>query len=94
MYALTTVGFTIGSRRVAIVGYGHVGQGVAKALRALGASVGIVEADILKLAQAAWEGFQPLSLEEALSHCDLVLTAGGCAPTITGEMIKNHAREV
>jgi adenosylhomocysteinase len=89
--SLTNTGITIGGKRVAVVGYGVVGEGAAKALRSLGASVAVVEADILKLAQARWEGFIPLTLEEALATSDLVLTATGCAPTITGEMIDANA---
>ncbi|MCW5729580.1 MAG: adenosylhomocysteinase [Alphaproteobacteria bacterium] len=92
LHALTNIGITIASRQIAIVGYGSVGQGVARALRAVGASIGIVEADLLKLARAAWDGYQPMSIVDALGECDLILTASGCAPTITGHMIHTFAR--
>jgi adenosylhomocysteinase len=78
---------------VAVLGYGPVGEGAAKQLRSLGASVSIVEQDITKLAKAYFEGFRPVTVEEALATSDLVLSATGCLLTITGEMLGSHARD-
>lgn len=93
VHALTTSGITIASKSVAVLGYGFVGEGAAKQLRSLGASVAVVECDITKLAKASFDGFKPASVEEALSTSDLVLSATGCVPTITGDMLDRHAQD-
>jgi adenosylhomocysteinase len=93
LHSLTNIGITIASKKVTVIGYGPVGEGSAKALRSLGASVSIVEHDISKLAKAYFEGFIPRSIEEALSTSDMVLSATGCLLTINGEMINNFAKD-
>lgn len=93
VHALTGVGFTVASKAIAVIGYGPVGEGAAKQLRGLGASVSVVECDITKLAKASFDGFNPVSVEDALTMCDLVLSATGCLLTISGEMLQRSARD-
>lgn len=92
-HALTNAGVSIASKKATVIGFGHVGSGAARQLRSLGASVGIVECEITKLARAYFEAFVPRSIEEALADSELILSATGCHMTITGEMIDAHARD-
>jgi adenosylhomocysteinase len=72
--------------KVAVVaGYGDVGKGSADSLRALGARVMICEIDPICAYQAAMEGFQVLTMEEAAPLGDLFVTATGCIDVIRGE---------
>ncbi len=72
------------SGKVAVVcGYGDVGKGCAQSLRGQGARVIITEIDPICALQAAMEGFQVLTLEEALSYADLFITATGNHNIIT-----------
>lgn len=93
LHGLTVIGISIASKKVTVIGFGSVGEGAAKALKSLGASVSIVEQDITKLARAYFEGFTPCSIEEALSTSDMIFSATGCFLTIPGEKIKQHAKD-
>ena len=64
--------------KVAIVcGYGDVGKGSAESLRGAGARVLVTEVDPICALQAAMEGFEVVTLEEAASRADIVVTATG-----------------
>ena len=55
--------------KVAVVaGYGDVGKGCAQALRGLGARVLITEIDPICALQAAMEGYQVTTMDEAAPH--------------------------
>jgi adenosylhomocysteinase len=64
--------------KVAIVcGYGDVGKGSAESLRGAGARVLVTEVDPICALQAAMEGFEVVTLEEAAHRADIVVTATG-----------------
>jgi len=65
-----------GGARVAVVGYGMVGQGVASYLRRLGPRVLIVDSDPVARLLAHYDGYEIASLDEA-ARCELVVTATG-----------------
>lgn len=70
--------------KVAVVaGYGDVGKGSAHSLRALGARVLITEVDPICALQAAMEGYQVTTMEEAAPLADIFVTATGCCDIIT-----------
>ena len=55
--------------KVAVVaGYGDVGKGCAQALRGLGARVIVTEIDPICALQAAMEGYEVTTMEEAAPH--------------------------
>jgi adenosylhomocysteinase len=84
----------IGGKTVVVCGYGDVGKGCAEALRGQGARVIVTEVDPICALQAAMDGFQVLTLEEALPLVDIFVTATGCLSVITaGQMsrMKNQA---
>ena len=67
----------IGGRRTTVVGYGYCGQGIARALRGLGAHVTIVDIDPLTRLEAHTEGYTTAELEQALPSSDFVITVTG-----------------
>ncbi len=70
--------------KVAVVaGYGDVGKGCAHALRAFGARVLITEIDPIIALQAAMEGLEVTTMDEAVKEGNLFITATGCVDVIT-----------
>jgi len=70
--------------KVALVcGYGDVGKGCAQSLVAQGARVLITEIDPICALQAAMEGFEVTTMDEAAATADLFVTATGCCNVIT-----------
>jgi len=62
--------------KVAVVcGYGDVGKGCAQALRGQGSRVLITEIDPICALQAAMEGYQVMTMDEAAPLADIVITA-------------------
>ena len=81
--------------KVAVVaGYGDVGKGSAQALRALGARVIVTEVDPICALQAAMEGYQVTTMDEAAQVGEIFVTATGCVDVITSrhlQAMKNEA---
>jgi adenosylhomocysteinase len=72
--------------KVAVVaGYGDVGKGCAQALRSFGARVLITEIDPINALQAAMEGYEVTTMEEAVKEARLYVTASGCMGIIRGD---------
>jgi adenosylhomocysteinase len=79
---------------VVVCGYGDVGKGCAHSMRGYGARVLITEVDPICALQAAMEGFEVTTMEDAVSTGDIFVTATGCYQVITGkhmEQMKNEA---
>jgi adenosylhomocysteinase len=75
--------------KVAVVaGYGDVGKGCCQALRGLGARVMVTEIDPICALQAAMEGYQVITMEEAAPLADIIVTATGCASIVRAEHMK------
>lgn len=71
-----------------VLGYGDVGKGSAKSLRAYGARVIITEIDPICALQAAMEGFEVTTIEDALPIGNIYVTATGNKDVITLEHMK------
>jgi adenosylhomocysteinase len=70
--------------KVAVVcGFGDVGKGSAASLRNAGARVMVTEVDPICALQAAMEGYQVTTMEEAAPNADLFVTATGNIDVIT-----------
>lgn len=67
----------IGGKVAVVCGYGDVGKGSAESLRGQGARVIVTEIDPICALQAAMDGFQVTTLEEALPIADIIITATG-----------------
>jgi adenosylhomocysteinase len=85
-------GMHLSGRRVGIIGYGPVGQGVAAYARALGALVEVVETDAVRRLIARYDGFRPASLADCLRRVGMVVTCTGGQAIITAEMLQ-HSRD-
>jgi len=76
-----------------VAGYGDVGKGSAQALRGQGARVLITEIDPICALQAAMEGFEVVTMDEAAPIADIVVTATGCADVVTFEHMQAMRNE-
>lgn len=75
----------IAGKIAVIAGYGDVGKGCAQALSHQGARVLICEIDPICAYQAAMEGYQVVTMEEAAPLGDIFVTATGCYGVIRAE---------
>ncbi len=75
----------IGGKVALVCGYGDVGKGSAESFRGQGARVIVTEVDPICALQAAMDGFQVTTLEEALPVADFVITATGNRDIVTVE---------
>ena len=70
--------------KVAVVaGYGDVGKGCCQALKGQGGRVIVTEIDPICALQAAMEGYEVMTMDEACELGDLFVTATGCCDVIT-----------
>lgn len=70
--------------KIAVVaGYGDVGKGSAASLRGAGARVCVTEVDPINALQAAMEGFEVVTMDDACSYGDIFVTATGNVDIIT-----------
>ncbi|WP_267424182.1 MULTISPECIES: adenosylhomocysteinase [unclassified Curtobacterium] len=87
-------GLTSGTHRVrpggsaVVAGYGHVGEGVALVLRALGFSVTVAETDPVRALQALFAGHTVAPLVDAVRGADLVMSATGVGDTISLDVLR------
>jgi len=84
----------LGGKRAVVCGFGDVGKGCAMALKGSGARVMITEIDPINALQACMEGYQVVTLEEALPEADIFITATGNKDIIMAkhmEKMKNNA---
>jgi len=75
--------------KIAVVaGYGDVGKGSAASLRGAGARVCVTEIDPINALQAAMEGFEVVTMDDACSYGDIFVTATGNVDIITIEHMR------
>ena len=72
-----------------IAGYGDVGKGCAHALKGQGARVMVTEVDPICALQAAMEGYQVITMDEAAALGDIFVTATGNVDVITLEHMRS-----
>jgi len=70
-------------KQAVVAGYGDVGKGSAQSLRSQGARVMVTEVDPICALQAAMEGFEVVTMEEAAPRADIFVTATGNVDIIT-----------
>jgi adenosylhomocysteinase len=71
-----------------VAGFGDVGKGSAASLRQGGARVMVTEIDPICALQAAMEGYEVVTMDEAVQRCDIFVTATGNEDVITAEHMK------
>jgi adenosylhomocysteinase len=70
-----------------VCGYGEVGKGCAQSMRSYGARVIVTEIDPICALQAAMEGFEVTTLQDALKEGNIYVTTTGNCDVITAEDI-------
>ena len=70
---------------VVVCGFGDVGKGSARSMRGYGARVLVTEIDPICALQAAMEGFEVTTMEEALAEANVFVTATGNKDVVTAE---------
>ena len=83
----------IAGKVVVVCGFGDVGKGCADAMKGLGARVLVTEIDPICALQAAMEGFEVTTMEDAASRGDIFVTATGCCDVICGEHLEKMKNE-
>jgi adenosylhomocysteinase len=84
----------IAGKVVVVAGYGDVGKGCAHSMKSLGARVIVTEIDPICALQAAMEGYQVMTMEDAAPEADIIVTATGCVDVVTRkhmDTMKNEA---
>jgi len=72
-----------------VAGYGDVGKGSAQSLRGAGARVMVTEIDPICALQAAMDGYQVVTMDEAAKVADILVTATGNLNIITDRHFKS-----
>ena len=75
----------VAGKVVVVAGYGDVGKGCAHSMRSLGARVLVTEIDPINALQAAMEGFEVTTMDEAAPRGNIFVTATGNRDIILGK---------
>nr|WP_154222356.1 adenosylhomocysteinase [Marinicella rhabdoformis] len=78
----------VAGKKAVVCGFGDVGKGSAASLRALGAIVSVTEIDPICALQASMEGYQVVTLEDAVADADIFVTTTGNYQIINFEHMK------
>ena len=83
----------VAGKVVVVCGYGDVGKGCAQSMRGFGARVLVTEIDPICALQAAMEGFEVTTVEDALPEGDIFVTCTGNYHVITGKHMEKMKDE-
>ena len=83
----------IAGKVVVVLGYGDVGKGCARSMKSYGARVIVTEIDPICALQAAMEGFEVSTVEEALKEGNIWVTTTGNKDVITAEHLSRMKDE-
>lgn len=78
----------IAGKVVVVLGYGDVGKGCAHSMRTYGARVLVTEIDPICALQAAMEGFEVTTIEEAVKEGNIYVTTTGNKDVITIDILE------
>ena len=78
----------VAGKVVVVAGYGDVGKGCAHAMKSLGARVLVTEIDPINALQAALEGYEVTTMDDAAPRGNIFVTATGNRDIITGAHMK------
>ena len=74
---LRATNILLAGRTVVVAGYGWCGKGIATRIRGMGSLVIVTEVDPVRALEAAMDGFQVRTMEDAAPIADLIVTATG-----------------
>jgi adenosylhomocysteinase len=78
-------GVMVAGKVVVVAGYGDVGKGCAHSMKSYGARVIVTEIDPICALQAAMEGYEVTTMEEAAPQGNIFITTTGCCDIIRSE---------
>jgi len=78
----------VAGKTVVVCGYGDVGKGCAESMRGLGARVVVTEIDPINALQAAMEGYEVTTMEDAAKAGHIFVTTTGCCDVVRGEHLE------
>ena len=78
----------LAGKKVVVCGFGDVGKGCAQSMAGYGAKVYITEIDPICALQAAMEGFDVVTMDEACSYGDIFVTSTGNCDVVTIDHMK------
>ncbi len=79
---------TIAGRYALVVGFGWCGKGVAQRLRGLGARVGVVDIDPVKMNEAWLDGYDVGTMHDLAPKADIVVTVTGALRVVRREHLE------
>ncbi|MCL2874484.1 MAG: adenosylhomocysteinase [Defluviitaleaceae bacterium] len=88
-----TTNVMLSGKVLVVAGYGHCSSGIAKRADGLGARVIVTEINPFRCLEAAMDGFEVLTMDEAAKLGDIFVTATGCKDVIVKrhyEVMKNN----
>ncbi|MEM2282103.1 MAG: adenosylhomocysteinase [Candidatus Hadarchaeales archaeon] len=74
---MATTNLQLAGKRVVVIGYGHVGRGIASRARGMGSIVYVVETDPTRALEAQMDGFQAVDMNSAAEIGDIFITCTG-----------------
>ncbi|HRC80746.1 MAG TPA: adenosylhomocysteinase [Sedimentibacter sp.] len=80
---MNTTNNIVASKNVVIAGFGWCGKGVAMRAKGLGARVTVTEVNPIRALEAAMEGYEVMTMDEAAPHGDIFISTTGCNKVIT-----------
>lgn len=84
-----TTHLTLHEKKVVVIGYGLVGQGVAASAKAYGGQVSIAELDPARALQARYDGWPVVDLATAVADADVIATATGAKNVLSQPLLAN-----
>jgi adenosylhomocysteinase len=79
----------IAGKTMVVAGYGWCGRGIAMRAKGLGADVIVTEIDPVRAIEARMDGMRVMTMGEAASHADFIVTATGCLDVIDARHLDN-----
>jgi adenosylhomocysteinase len=86
-------GVMLAGKVVVVAGYGDVGKGCAHSMRSYGARVLVTEIDPINALQAAMEGFQVTTMEDAAPQANVVVTTTGNRDIVRAEHLEKFPND-
>ncbi len=78
----------LAGKKIIVCGFGDVGKGSAQSMSGYGAKVYVTEIDPICALQAAMEGFEVVSMDDACKYGDIFVTTTGCCDVINFNHMK------
>lgn len=86
---LRATNILLAGKKFVVAGYGWCGKGIAMRAKGMGAHVTVLEVDPVRALEAVMDGFEVMSINEAIKKGDIFVTVTGDKMVISFEHIKS-----